>query len=153
MYRLYPRNSYTFIIYAKDAAGNASGSVSVSATLPADTTPPSTAPIVTVTDVGSTCVSLAWTAAQDDGPYLFDAVLVDGSPVVGAGTNLSATVNLLEPETTYTFNVLASDYGSNLSPLSDSVIVTTEPTTFSIQRPTPNQTASSLGRSMLNVGR
>jgi len=61
---LYPRNSYTFIIYARDAAGNGSASVSVSATLPRDTTPPATAPVVSVTSVGSTYVSLAWTPAR-----------------------------------------------------------------------------------------
>jgi chitinase len=123
---LHPRNSYTFGIYAVDAAGNVSAQSSLSATTPADTTPPSTAPILSVTDVGSTYVTLAWIPAQDDGPYLFYEVWVDGVPRVEAGTNTSITVSFLDPQTTYTFNVIAHDYGQNASPVSAPVSVTTE---------------------------
>jgi hypothetical protein len=124
---LYPRNSYTFIIYAVDAAGNASGSVSVSTSLPADVTAPTTAPVVSVTGAGSTWLSLAWTAAQDDGPYLFYQVLLNGVPYADAGMNRSITLHLLQPVTTYTVTVRARDYGPNWSPLSTPVIATTPP--------------------------
>jgi predicted phage tail protein len=124
---LYPRNGYTFIIYAVDAAGNASASISTSTTLPADTVPPA-APVLSVTDVGSAYVSLAWTAAQDDGPYLFYQVLLNGSPHADAGTNRSITIHALQPGTAYTFSVRARDYGPNFSPPSNSAAVTTDPT-------------------------
>jgi hypothetical protein len=105
---LAPRNSYTFILYAKDAAGNASPSVSTSATLPKDTLPPG-APSVTVTGVGSTYAALEWTAAVDDGPFLFYQVWKDGSLHGNVGTDRSRTMFSLEPETTYTFAVRAYD--------------------------------------------
>lgn len=125
--RLHPGNEYWFFIYARDAAGNSSDSVSVTTRTLLDTTPPSTAPVVSVTEVGSTYVSLSWTPVQDDSPFLFYQVWVNGSPHGYPGTNLSTTLRLLEPETTYTFNVRARDEGNNWSPLSDPVTVTTLP--------------------------
>ena len=65
---LFPLNSYTFIIAAVDAAGNGSQAASVNTTLAADTTPPTSAPLLAVTDVGASHVSVAWTAAHDDAP-------------------------------------------------------------------------------------
>jgi chitinase len=125
---LEPRYSYSFYIYAVDAAGNKSrNSNTVSATLPSDTLPP-TAPVVSVTDVGPTHVSLAWTASTDDGPYVWYQVYLNGSlhsSVDGANTT-SATIANLTPETTYTFAVRARDFGQNWSPLSEPVAVTTE---------------------------
>jgi hypothetical protein len=119
---IYPGNTYWFGIYAVDAAGNASGSASVSATLPRDTVAPSK-PTVTVTDVGPTHVTLA-PHATDDGPYVFYSIAQDGgAPRYVVGT----TVYLLEPRTTYTFTVVAYDYGNNQSPPSDPVTVTTPP--------------------------
>jgi chitinase len=123
---LAPRNTYTFIMYAKDAAGNASPTVSASATLPRDTVPPA-APTVSVTATGSTYVSLAWTAAVDDGPFLFYQVWKNGSLLNSVGTNRSTTIFSLTPQTTYTFAVRAYDYGPNYSPLSAPVTVTTQP--------------------------
>lgn len=123
---IYPRNTYSFGLYAVDAAGNNSTQVSVTTITPPDTTPPSTAPVVTVTDVGSTYISLSWTPSQDDGPFLFYGIWVNGSPYAGAGTNTSTTINFLQPETTYTVQVRAADYGNNVSPLSAPVTVTTE---------------------------
>jgi fibronectin type III domain protein len=122
---LVPPNSYTFIIYARDAAGNTSGTVGTSTTLPADTTPPTVAPVVSVTTVGSTYVSLAWTASQDDSPALFYHVFVNGVDYTSAGTNRSLTITPLQPSTSYTFNVVAYDYGGNASPASAPVTATT----------------------------
>ncbi len=76
---LFPGNQYWFFIYARDAAGRTSGQASVSTTTLLDTTPPSTAPVVSPTEIGSNYASLSWTPAQDDGPYLFYEVWVNGS--------------------------------------------------------------------------
>jgi len=131
---LYPGNSYTFGIYAKDAAGNASTQVTLSVTTLRDTTPPSTAPVVSVTEVGSTYVKLSWTPAQDDGPYQFYEVWLNGSLYSGTGKNIaSTTLQFLDPATTYTINVRAYDYGNNRSPFSAPVTVATLP-------PNPNDT-------------
>jgi len=113
-------------MYAKDAAGNASPSVSASVTLPRDTVAPA-APTVQVTRTGSTYVSLAWTAAADDGPFLFYEIWKNGSFHSNVGTSRSKTVFLLAPQTTYTFAVRAYDYGPNFSPLSAPLTVTTHP--------------------------
>src|SRR5687768_11316411 len=62
--------TFTLRISARDAAGNVSGySNSVTFTLPRDTTPP-TKPTVSVTDVGPTHVSLAWSSTED-GPNVW----------------------------------------------------------------------------------
>jgi chitodextrinase len=125
---LYPNNDYWFFIYAKDAAGNNSGQANVSTRTLPDTTPPSTAPVVSVTEVGSTYAKLSWTPAQDDGPYQFSEVWVNGSIYAKTGKNVtSITIQFLEPETAYSVQVRAYDYGNNFSPFSDPVTLTTLP--------------------------
>ena len=117
--------TFTLRISAKDAAGNVSGySNTVTFTLPRDTTPP-TKPIVTVTDVGPTHVSLSWSSTED-GPNVWFTVFMNGSAVRQGVKDTSGTFGPLSPETTYTFTVRANDFGGNVSPLSDPVTVTTE---------------------------
>lgn len=124
---LEPRYAYSFYIYAVDAAGNRSRySNRVTATLPADTIPPS-APVVSATDVGPTHVTLEWTPSVENGPFVWYQVYQDGNllfSVEGANTT-TATVSNLTPSTTYTFSVRARDNGINYSPLSDPISVTT----------------------------
>jgi len=122
-----PLGTYSFYVYAVDGSGNKSQkSNTVSATPPPDTIAPS-APVVSVTGVNPTEVSLAWTASTDDGPYLFYQVYVNGSPSVDAGQNRFAVVQGLTPETTYQITVKARDlYGPpNVSAPSNVVTVTT----------------------------
>jgi chitinase len=116
--------TFTLRISARDAAGNASGySNSVTFTLPPDVTPP-TKPVVSVTDVGSTHVSLAW-SSSDDGPNVWFAVYQNGAAILSGTRNTSATLGPLNPGTGYTFTVVAQDFAGNVSPLSDPVNVTT----------------------------
>ena len=116
--------SFTLRIVAVDAAGNYSKySNSVTFTLPRDTTPP-TKPGVSLTDVGSTFVSLAW-SSTDDGPNVWFNVYMNGSVVLQGTQNTSGTFGPLTAETTYTFTVQAGDFGGNLSPMSDPITVTT----------------------------
>jgi chitodextrinase len=122
---LEPGRSFTLRIFARDAAGNASKySNTVTFTLPRDTTPPDK-PTVTVTDVGATHISLAWSAV-DDSPKLWFTVTMNGSPVRSGVRDTSGTFGPLEPETSYTFTVEAMDFGGNRSPVSDPLTVTTE---------------------------
>ncbi|HEX6034740.1 MAG TPA: fibronectin type III domain-containing protein, partial [Anaerolineales bacterium] len=117
--------SFTLFIVARDAAGNYSKqSNTVTFTLPRDTTPP-TKPTVAVTDVGPTHVSLSWSSTED-GPNVWFTVFMNGSAVRQGVKETSGTFGPLSPETTYTFTVRASDFGGNVSPLSDPVTVTTE---------------------------
>ena len=124
---LYPAKSYQFVIFARDAAGNTSGSVGLVTTLPPDTTAPSMAPVVSIAQASSSYISLAWTPSRDDGPYLFYTVYVNGTACANAGTNTSFTVTSLQPATSYAFNVLARDYPGNSAPLSAPVTGTTTP--------------------------
>lgn len=88
-----------------------------------DTTAPST-PLVVVTDLGPTHVSLAW-SATDDGPFLWYSVYMDSVAIFPLIGSASATAFLLTPGTTYTFTVQARDIGGNESGLSAPVTVTT----------------------------
>ena len=118
--------TFTLRISARDAAGNSSGySNSVTFTLPQDVTPP-TKPVVTVTDVGSTHISLAWSSVED-GPNVWFTVYQNGTPVLSGTRDTTATIGPLQPDTAYTFTVQARDFGGNVSPLSDLVNVTTDP--------------------------
>jgi hypothetical protein len=117
--------TFSLRIYAVDAAGNASKySNSVTGTLPPDRTPPGT-PAVTVTDVGATHATLAWQSVED-GPHVWFWVFQNGQPVLQGISSTSATIPLLEPETTYSFTVQARDFAMNRSPVSAPVAVTTE---------------------------
>lgn len=117
--------SYSFYVYAVDGAGNRSArSNTVSAVLPADHNPP-TAPVLSVTGVAPTRVSLAWTPSVDDGPYVYYQTYVNGAPHRYVPGNTSADVTGLAPSTTYVFTVVAGDTWNNMSPLSNALTVTT----------------------------
>jgi chitinase len=117
--------TYTLRVYAKDAAGNLSGSSNpVTVTLPNGATAP-TSPVVMVTDVGPTHASLTW-ASTDDGPFIWYTIYLDGNAVLTTNAK-SALFTPLEQETTYAFTVRARDVDGNWSPTSDPVFVTTEP--------------------------
>src|SRR5207302_5058930 len=61
-------------------------------------------------------IALAWTDSTDDCPLLLYRVIVNGSPNVDAGQNLSAVVHRLTPETTYEITVKGRDfYAGNVS--------------------------------------
>ena len=131
--RLHTGNDYWFFIYARDAGGQVSGTVSATTRTLLDTTTPSTGPVVSVTEVGSNYVSLSWTPAQDDCPFLSYQVSVNGDPHTSLSPNLSTTVRLLAPQTTYSLTVRGRDEGNHWSPFSDPVSVVTLP-------PNPNDT-------------
>ena len=128
--------TYTLRVYAKDAAGNLSQSSNpVTVTLPGQLAAP-TKPVVTVLDVGPTHVSLGW-SSTDNGPTIWYTIFIDAQAVSTlnskAATFTCAAVLVptgctpLNQETTYTFTVQARDIDGNLSPVSDPVVVTTDP--------------------------
>jgi hypothetical protein len=128
-YFVAPIGTYSVYVYAVDGAGNKSAkSNTVSATPPPDTTAP-TPPVVSLSGVNPTEISLSWTASTDDGPYLFYQVFVNGVANVDAGTNRTAVVHGLSPQTSYQITVKARDlYGAarpNVSAPSNVLTVTT----------------------------
>jgi chitodextrinase len=125
--RLHSGNQYWLFIYARDSNGNTSGTANTTTRTLLDTTPPTTGPSVTVTDVGSNYISLSWTAAQDDCPFLSYQVSVNGDPSTEPSPNMSATLRFLQPQTSYTLTVRGRDEGRFWSPFSAPVTVTTLP--------------------------
>ena len=122
---IHQATTYTFRLWAVDEAGNKSTEVMVTVTTPPDTIAPSTAPVITVEHVNDTYVRMRWTAAQDNGPYLYYDLFIDGQFYTSTGTERNITVEQLTPETVYTFSVQARDDANNLSPFSVPVTVTT----------------------------
>jgi chitodextrinase len=129
-----PRGTYSFWVYAVDAAGNKSkSSNTVSVTLLADTTPPS-APAVQVADLGPTHLTLSW-SATDDGPLLWTSLWVDGVRVVSLTRENPITLYLARPERTYTILMQVRDQGGNWGPVSQALAVTTPPSDPNDQTP------------------
>jgi chitodextrinase len=117
----------SFQMYAVDAAGNKSKlSNKVTVSLPQDTNPPSV-PVVTVTDVGPTHVSLAW-SSTDEGPVIYYWVYRSDWGNWAFFRDTAATsglVNGLSPNTTYAFQAKARDKLNQMSALSAPIMVTT----------------------------
>jgi chitinase len=128
--------TYTFRVYAKDAAGNLSkASNAVTVTLPGEPAAP-TKPVVELLDVGPTHATLSW-SSTDDGAPIWYTIYVDGQPVSSLNST-SATFTCavvlvptycvpFDQDTTYSFTVRARDVDGNLSPLSDPMVLTTDP--------------------------
>lgn len=122
--------TYSFYVYAIDAAGNQSrNSNTVTVTLPRNPPPPPppppSTPVISLTDVGPTHISLAW-ASTGGSPLLRYLVFIDGRLHDQPTPNTSGTFYLLDPESTHTFTVQAKD-GAIWSPQSNPFTVTTEP--------------------------
>jgi Fibronectin type III domain len=126
---LYPGNTYTFGIYAKNAAGQTSSQVTVNGIrLPNDTSPPTTAPIVRIDEVGSNYANISWIPAQDDGPHLSTQIYLNGAFYLGVGRGITtATLRFLQPDTTYSLTARAIDFGNKAGPFSDPISLVTLP--------------------------
>ena len=132
---LNPGSTYSFLVYAVDAARNKSpNSNSVTVALPLDTQAP-TVPTFTVTSVGTRHIALAW-SSTDDSPFISYVVTKDGVRISSGGftwiSETSRTFTLLQPGTTYTFTAQARDQfvnvpGGNVSAVSAPFTVTTKP--------------------------
>ena len=147
---LFPGNTYTFGLYARNAAGQTSGQVNVSGIrLPNDTIPPTTAPILHIDQVGSNYANISWIPAQDDGPHLSTQIYLNGVFYFGVGRGItSATLRSLQPGTTYSLTARAIDFGNNAGPFSNPIALVTLPANPSDHTPpsTPtNLSAYSFG--------
>jgi chitodextrinase len=133
-----PNRTFTFSVYAVDAAGNRSAnSNSVSFTTPPDTTPPSPAPVISVTQLFPTRVVLTWPQPVDDfSTQVYWTLFMNGS-VLGYPDRLgppTETLLTLSPETTYTFQVSVRDRDGNT--VTGPPLVVTTPAANDGQAPT-----------------
>jgi chitodextrinase len=114
--RLWPERTYTYTVYAVDAAGNRSGdSNTVTYTVPADVTPPTPAPQLSVTPISPARAGFSWTRSVDNVSqvrYLY----ANGIPRVEQFSYEWATLWDLTPGTTYEFQVIARDVFGNATP-------------------------------------
>ncbi|MGH3085633.1 MAG: fibronectin type III domain-containing protein, partial [Gaiellaceae bacterium] len=133
---LAPGSTTTFTVYAIDAGGNRSEtSNAVTYTVPADTTPPSPAPVLSANTVTSTWMSFSWTASQDSGSEVLYTVYLDGRPHVTNSPWRFTNVFGLQPSSTHELRVDARDNFGNVAQ-SNVVSVTTPAPTNSVP-PTP----------------
>jgi hypothetical protein len=110
--RLMPNINHSWVVYAVDNKGKASGeSNTVTYRTPADTTPPS-APSLSVPFAGPTLAELDWTDAVDDVSGVTYSVSVDGTSAQSAYES-HAVVPDLAPSTSYSFSVTVRDAWGN----------------------------------------
>jgi hypothetical protein len=134
--RLWPGRTTTYTVVTVDVNGHRSApSNSVTHTTPPDTTPPSPKPVVTAPAVYPTRIMVSWTQAADALTQTSHTLFVDGAPVFNAVIS-PWTVFYLEPSTTHTFKVRASDYFGNFVE-SDVLSVTTPPKTDNVAPTAP----------------
>lgn len=112
---LLPNRTFNFSVYAVDLNGSRSASSNtVTYTTPADTTAPSPAPVVSATGVFPTRISIAWTKSTDNLSQVWNDVLHNGVLVNANQLGFtSGTFFYLEPESTHTFRVDATDASGN----------------------------------------
>jgi chitodextrinase len=125
--------AYSFAVRAKDTAGNVSAPSTALAvrTTPAgdDTEPPSVPTGLKASNVGSTGLTLSWTASTDNaGVAGYEILRGDGS-LYATTTSTSYQAVALTPDTAYTFAVRAKDTSGNVSAASTPVTVRTSTAT------------------------
>jgi chitodextrinase len=124
---LAPSTSYTYAVFAQDAAGNTSPtSATATITTPAlaDTTKPTVPTNLKVTATNATSTALTWTASTDNVGVTRYLVFRGG---VQIGTSATATYadSGLTAKTSYSYTVAAQDAASNTSSASSAASVTT----------------------------
>lgn len=134
---LTPATAYTYVVRAKDVAGNVSAwSSSVTFTtvaVPSDTTAPSVPGTPAASAVTQTGATLTWTASTDAGSGVagYDVYRVSGTTqtLVGSPTSATFAVTGLTAGTAYSYVVRARDVAGNASAVSSAGTFTTLPVT------------------------
>lgn len=126
--------TYSYDVYAYDAAGKLSPAATISATIPqSDFTAPSAPGTPTTTDLTATSASLGWTAATDNAggsgvaSYQVLRDISGATTLLGTTSSTNFTVSGLGAESGYSFVVRAVDAAGNVGPASGVLSITTEP--------------------------
>ena len=130
--RLWPGQTYTYTVWAVDAAGNRSGdSNTISYTVPQDVTPPAPAPQLTVNPFRPARAGLSWTQSVDNVSATRYTLYANGVQQADAFDLTSYTLWTLTPGATYEFQVIARDvFGNSVAgdPVSATMPTTTDTT-------------------------
>jgi chitodextrinase len=133
---LWPQTTYSFRVYAIDAASNRSGnSNTVSHTPPPDTVPPSPAPQLTVNPFSPARASFSWSRSTDDVSQVQYSLYVNGVLRFSQFSYEWATIWDLTPSATYDFQVIASDVFGNS--VEGNTVTVTMPSTTDTTPPSP----------------
>ena len=127
---------YQVYVRARDGAGNLSGNSApatfTTAATGGDTMPPTAPAGLTASGTTTTGTSLTWTASTDDTGVTGYEILRAPGAMGGTFTQVdtSATTSFtdtgLSPDTTYRYQVRARDAAGNVSPVSNTVQITTQ---------------------------
>ena len=121
------QTDYTYVIIAEDEAGNQSepsNEITVTTLQSPDITPPSTPTNLTASNTTQTTVDLSWTESTDDRGISSYIVIENGQEKLTTEST-EITITDLEPETTYTYSIVAVDTSDNESEPSTEITVTT----------------------------
>jgi predicted phage tail protein len=142
--RLWPGQTYSYLVYAVDAAGNRSGnSNTVSYTVPADTTPPAPAPQLTVNPFSPARAGFSWTRSVDNVSEVQYTLYANGIPQLSQFSYEWATLWTLTPGATYEFQVIARDVFGNAT-AGDPVSMTMPSTTDTTPPTSPTNLAGTM---------
>ncbi len=140
---LTPATAYTYVVRARDAAGNVSAASSAvtfsTLEIPADTTAPTVPGTPTASGITTTGATLTWAASTDAGSGVakYEVLRVSGSTqtLVASPTTTSVALTGLTADTSYSYVVRAVDAAGNTSAASSAV-------TFRTLGSTPTQTCT-----------
>jgi chitodextrinase len=135
---LTPGATYTFSVVILTSSGQRSASSnSVTVTIPPDTTPPTT-PVLSVTSVVPTRITLSWTQSKDNTSQVWTTLLVDGVEYFGPAIGYNGLlIPYLVPESTHTYQVIARDRFGN-SAASNTLTVTQPPANDAVPPTAPS---------------
>jgi len=123
---LMPDRTFTYTVVAVSSNGSRSApSNAVTYTTPPDVTPPSPAPVVSATSVFPVRISIGWTGSTDNVSQVWNNVFHNGVLVSPNQLGFTAgTFLYLEPQSTHTFRVDATDASGNTA-VGNTITVTT----------------------------
>jgi chitodextrinase len=156
-----PSNSYSYEVFATDAASNvsaASNTASATTSAAPDTTPPSAPANLSATAASSTQANLSWTASIDNvgvtGYLVYRCGGAGCTNFAQVGSSSTSSYNDigLGPSNSYSYEVFATDAASNVSAASNTASATTSaaPDTTPPSAPT-NLAASAASSSQVNL--
>jgi YD repeat-containing protein len=143
--------NYNYRVRAVDAVPNTGAYSNVASASTPDGTPPSAPSSLSASAVSPNQINLSWAASSDNVGVDSYTIYRDGSPVA-TSTTTSYADNVLQPSTTYTYQVYAYDAANNQSGASNSAQATTQPLPDSTPPTVPgNLNGSAISSTQVNL--